>query len=58
MDSSDRMLVCDINMTMHDGGETLLTGPNGSGKTTFFILRVLTGFIKPLLGDGYGMAMM
>lgn len=43
-----QLVLRDINMTMHDGGGMILTGPNGSGKTTF--LRVLTGFIPPSAG--------
>jgi heme ABC exporter ATP-binding subunit CcmA len=37
------------NVTIHDGGALLLTGSNGSGKTT--CLRMLAGFSKPSAGE-------
>ncbi|GKC26127.1 ABC transporter I family member 1 isoform X1 [Tanacetum coccineum] len=33
------------NISIHDGGALVLTGANGSGKSTF--LRMLAGFSKP-----------
>nr|AKM76504.1 AT1G63270-like protein [California macrophylla] len=38
-----------VNVSMHDGGALVLTGTNGSGKTTF--LRMLAGFSKPSAGQ-------
>ncbi|GAV90861.1 ABC_tran domain-containing protein [Cephalotus follicularis] len=38
-----------INVSVHDGGALVLTGSNGSGKTTF--LRMLAGFSKPSAGQ-------
>ncbi|KAJ0091475.1 hypothetical protein Patl1_14762 [Pistacia atlantica] len=38
-----------VNVSVHDGGALLLTGSNGSGKTTF--LRMLAGFSKPSAGE-------
>ncbi|PPE00267.1 hypothetical protein GOBAR_DD02704 [Gossypium barbadense] len=34
-----------VNMSVHDGRALVLTGSNGSGKTTF--LRMLAGFSRP-----------
>eukprot|EP00249_Psilotum_nudum_P013386 c24302_g1_i1 orf=86-778(+) len=54
-----QVIVRDVNMTLHDGGGMLLTGPNASGKSTF--LRLLAGYIKPsagrLLWDGHDLSM-
>lgn len=38
-----------INVSVHDGGALVLTGANGSGKTTF--LRMLAGFSRPSAGE-------
>ncbi|CAI9092622.1 OLC1v1027914C1 [Oldenlandia corymbosa var. corymbosa] len=38
-----------VNASIHDGSALVLTGTNGSGKTTF--LRMLAGFSKPSAGE-------
>ncbi|KAK9684822.1 hypothetical protein RND81_10G235300 [Saponaria officinalis] len=38
-----------VNVSLHDGGALVLTGTNGSGKSTF--LRMLAGFTKPSAGE-------
>lgn len=38
-----------INVSVHDGSALVLTGANGSGKTTF--LRMLGGFLRPSAGE-------
>lgn len=38
-----------VNISIHDGGALVLTGSNGSGKSTF--LRMLAGFSKPSAGE-------
>ncbi|KAG4178321.1 hypothetical protein ERO13_A10G034666v2 [Gossypium hirsutum] len=38
-----------VNVSVHDGGALVLTGSNGSGKTTF--LRMLAGFSRPSAGQ-------
>ncbi|CAJ1944800.1 unnamed protein product [Sphenostylis stenocarpa] len=38
-----------VNVSLHDGGALVLTGANGSGKTTF--LRMLAGFSRPSAGE-------
>ncbi|KAJ1697956.1 hypothetical protein LUZ63_006468 [Rhynchospora breviuscula] len=44
-----QIVLRDINMSMHDGSALVLTGANGSGKTTF--LRMLAGFSRPSAGE-------
>ncbi|KAL6534838.1 ABC transporter I member 1 [Orobanche gracilis] len=38
-----------VNASVHEGGALLLTGTNGSGKSTF--LRMLAGFSRPSAGE-------
>ncbi|KAF2543583.1 hypothetical protein F2Q68_00030955 [Brassica cretica] len=38
-----------VNVSSHDSGALVLTGTNGSGKSTF--LRMLAGFSKPSAGE-------
>ncbi|KAK3435651.1 ABC transporter I family member 1 [Eucalyptus grandis] len=38
-----------VNVSLHDGGALVLSGTNGSGKSTF--LRMLAGFSRPSAGQ-------
>ncbi|XP_077243535.1 non-intrinsic ABC protein 10 [Tasmannia lanceolata] len=38
-----------VNVSVHDGSALMLTGANGSGKSTF--LRMLAGFSRPSAGE-------
>ena len=38
-----------VNVSLHDGSALVLTGANGSGKTTF--MRMLAGFSRPSAGE-------
>ncbi|KAJ3690001.1 hypothetical protein LUZ61_019165 [Rhynchospora tenuis] len=44
-----QIVLRDINVSMHDGSALVLTGANGSGKSTF--LRMLAGFSRPSAGE-------
>lgn len=44
-----QVVLRNINISVHDGGALVLTGPNGSGKTTF--LRMLATFSRPSAGE-------
>ncbi|XP_019246741.1 PREDICTED: ABC transporter I family member 1 isoform X1 [Nicotiana attenuata] len=44
-----QQILRNVNVSLHDGGALVLTGTNGSGKSTF--LRMLAGFSKPSAGE-------
>ncbi|GKD54105.1 ABC transporter I family member 1 [Tanacetum coccineum] len=44
-----QLILRHTNITIHDGGALILTGANGSRKSTF--LRMLAGFSKPSAGE-------
>ncbi|XP_078155116.1 non-intrinsic ABC protein 10 [Carex rostrata] len=44
-----QIVLRNINVSMHDGSALVLTGANGSGKSTF--LRMLGGFSRPSAGE-------
>jgi zinc transport system ATP-binding protein len=44
----DKIILRDINFTIHDRDFIGIIGPNGGGKTT--LMRVLLGLIRPLAG--------
>ncbi|KAI3464387.1 hypothetical protein Pfo_021050 [Paulownia fortunei] len=44
-----RQILLHVNVSIHDGGALVLSGTNGSGKSTF--LRMLTGFSKASAGE-------
>ncbi|XP_004507717.1 ABC transporter I family member 1 [Cicer arietinum] len=44
-----QQVLSNVNLSLHDGGALVLTGANGSGKSTF--LRMLAGFSRPSAGE-------
>ncbi|GAU43285.1 hypothetical protein TSUD_389840 [Trifolium subterraneum] len=44
-----QQILSHVNVSLHDGGAFVLTGANGSGKTTF--MRMLAGFSRPSAGE-------
>lgn len=46
--SKQKPLICDLNLTLRSGALTILTGENGTGKST--LLKTITKIIKPLDG--------
>ncbi|QDH25109.1 heme ABC exporter ATP-binding protein CcmA [Neokomagataea tanensis] len=44
----DRLVLDQVNLTLHSGEAMLLTGPNGAGKST--LLRTLAGLRSPTRG--------
>lgn len=44
-----QQILRNVNVSIHDGGALVLTGANGSGKTTF--LRMMVGFSRPSAGE-------
>lgn len=45
----ERVLFCDLDLTLAAGEALALTGANGSGKTS--LLRTIAGFLRPDAGD-------
>lgn len=41
----DRVVLHDVNLTVHEGDFVAITGPNGGGKTT--LLRIVLGLLRP-----------
>ncbi len=46
--TKQKPLVSNLNLTLHSGALTILTGENGTGKST--LLKTITKIIKPLEG--------
>ncbi|MBQ3617711.1 MAG: ATP-binding cassette domain-containing protein, partial [Bacteroidales bacterium] len=46
--SKQKPLISDLNLTLRSGALTILTGENGTGKST--LLKTITKIIKPLDG--------
>ncbi len=47
----NKMILEDINLTIHPGDKILLEGPNGSGKST--LLKIIAGLLEPTSGKVY-----
>lgn len=48
MTRDDRVILHDVNLTVHRGDFVAITGPNGGGKTT--LLRIILGLLTPTSG--------
>ena len=48
---SDKEIIKDISFTIPDGRFTVITGPNGGGKST--LARLIAGIEKPTSGNIY-----
>jgi heme exporter protein A len=48
-DRGGRRVFADVSFTLDQGEDLLLTGPNGSGKTS--LLRLIAGFLAPASGS-------
>ena len=45
---SDKEIIKDISFTIPDGRFTVITGPNGGGKST--MAKIIAGIVKPTSG--------
>ena len=50
-EGTGKEILRDISLTIPDGNLTVITGPNGGGKST--LAKLIAGIIRPTSGKGH-----